>query len=199
MIVTAVAIPIAITAASMRRVRTAGRRNKVTCIRRKNRPFCCYKRYAGAADGASRPSLLPAGRCGRRLDRDDPRVRRSRRSDRLGGRLRRARGGDRRRPGHPVRRLRRLPAVQELLRVSMLSTPRPLPNRAAPVAGSAAVLALALPIFLVAGWRVAAWALAVVLWVAGQALGVLLARMRLGLSSLAASGVVAFGMMFRAI
>ena len=83
--------------------------------------------------------------------------------------------------------------------MSMLSTPRPLPNRAAPVAGSAAVLALALPIFLVAGWRVAAWALAVVLWVAGQALGVLLARMRIGLSSLAASGVVAFGMMFRAI
>jgi hypothetical protein len=81
----------------------------------------------------------------------------------------------------------------------ILSTPRPVPNRLTPVAGSAAVLVLALPIFIVAGWRIAGWALAVVLWIAGQGLGLLLVRLRIGLGNLAASGVLAFGMMFRAI
>src|SRR2546422_6849246 len=86
MIVIAVVIATAITRASIRRVRTAGRRNKVTSIRRKNAAFCCYKRYAGGADGAARPPLLSAGCCGRRLDRDDPGVCSPRRPDRLGNR-----------------------------------------------------------------------------------------------------------------
>jgi hypothetical protein len=81
----------------------------------------------------------------------------------------------------------------------ILSTPRPVPNRLTPIAASAAVLVLALPIFLVAGWRLAGWALAAVLWLAGQGLGLLLVRLRIGLGNLAASGVLAFGMMFRAI
>src|SRR5207249_6567797 len=51
---------------------------------------------------------------------------------------------------------------------------------------------------LLLGWRLAGWALAAVLWAGGQGLG-LLARLRLGLGNLAASGVLAFGMMFRAI
>jgi len=74
-----------------------------------------------------------------------------------------------------------------------------VPNRLTPIAASAAVLALALPIFLVAGWSLAGWALAAVLWLAGQGLGLLLVRLRIGLGNLAASGVLAFGMMFRAI
>jgi hypothetical protein len=81
----------------------------------------------------------------------------------------------------------------------VLSTPRPLPNRIVPVVAGAAVLLLALPIFLIAGWRVGAWGLATVLWLASQGLGLLLSHLRLGLNSIAASGVVAFGMMFRAI
>jgi len=81
----------------------------------------------------------------------------------------------------------------------ILTTPRPVPNRVTPIAAGAGILVLALPIFFVAGWRLGAWALAVVLWVAGQGLGVLLGRLRIGLGSLAASGVMAFGMMFRAI
>ena len=81
----------------------------------------------------------------------------------------------------------------------ILTTPRPVPNRVTPIAASAAVLVLALPIFLVAGWRLSAWALAAVLWLAGQGLGLLLVRLRIGLGNLAASGVLAFGMMFRAI
>ena len=42
------------------------------------------------------------------------------------------------------------------------------------------VIALALPVFLVAGWPLAGWALAAVLWLAGQALALLLARLRSG-------------------
>jgi hypothetical protein len=81
----------------------------------------------------------------------------------------------------------------------ILTTPRPAPNRVTPIVAGGAILVLALPVFLVAGWRLGAWTLAIVLWVAGQGLGMLLARLRIGLGSLAASGVMAFGMMFRAI
>ncbi len=80
-----------------------------------------------------------------------------------------------------------------------LATPRPLPARAVPIAGGALVIALALPVFALAGWDLRAWALAAVLWTGNQALGVVLRRLRTGAGNLAASGVVAFGMMFRAI
>lgn len=80
-----------------------------------------------------------------------------------------------------------------------LVTPRPVPGRFVPSAGAALVLAVALPVFAIAGWNLRAWALATVLWVGGQALALLLRRPRLGAANLAASGVVAFGMMFRAI
>ena len=78
-------------------------------------------------------------------------------------------------------------------------SPRPLPGRLVPIAGGALVVALALPIFALAGWDLRAWALAAVLWTGNQALGVVLRRLRTGAGNLAASGVVAFGMMFRAI
>src|SRR5215218_387532 len=76
--------------------------------------------------------------------------------------------------------------------------PRPLPQRTLPVA-AAVVVALALPIFLVAGWRVQGWALGAVLWVGSQALGWVLQRVGSGTGNLAAASVVAFGMMFRAV
>lgn len=78
-------------------------------------------------------------------------------------------------------------------------TPRPVPSRLLPALGGALVIVLALPVFALAGWRIAAWALAAVLWIGSQALALLLRRLRLGGGNLAASGVVAFGMMFRAI
>jgi hypothetical protein len=81
----------------------------------------------------------------------------------------------------------------------VLSTPRPLPNRVVPVVAGGAVLVLALPVFLIAHWRIGAWGLAAVLWLASQGLAFLLSHLRLGLNNIAASGVVAFGMMFRAI
>lgn len=80
-----------------------------------------------------------------------------------------------------------------------LTTPRPVPGRLVPVAGATLVLAFALPVFALAGWDLRAWALASVLWLGGQTLALLLRRPRLGAANLAASGVVAFGMMFRAI
>jgi hypothetical protein len=83
--------------------------------------------------------------------------------------------------------------------VGVFATPRPLPNRVIPPIAGGAAIALALPVFLVAGWRVSAWGLAAVLWTANQALTLLLARLKVGMANLAASGVVAFGMMFRAI
>ena len=53
--------------------------------------------------------------------------------------------------------------------------------------------------FLLAGWRVTGWALGAVLWVGSEALGWVLTRLRSRTGNLAAAGVVAFGMLFRAI
>lgn len=81
----------------------------------------------------------------------------------------------------------------------VLARPRPAPRRAAPIIAGGALILVALPIFLVAGWSMKSWLLAAVLWAASEGLGIALARMRLGMANLGSSGVVAFGMMFRAI
>jgi hypothetical protein len=85
------------------------------------------------------------------------------------------------------------------VRQAVWSTPRQVPGRALPIAAGGALIALALPIFLVADFPLAGWALAAVLWVAGQALGLLLARLQPGADNLAASGVVGIGRMVRVI
>jgi hypothetical protein len=81
----------------------------------------------------------------------------------------------------------------------VFSTPRPVPQRGLPIAAGGAVIALALPVFAIAGWPLRGWALAAVLWVAAQLLGLLLTRPRLGADNLAASGVVGIGMSLRTI
>lgn len=83
-------------------------------------------------------------------------------------------------------------------RVGILGAPRPIPQQRllAPAAG-ALVIALALPLVLVAGWPFAGWAVAALLWAGAQALGLLLARVKPSSENVAASGVLAFGMMFR--
>jgi hypothetical protein len=68
-----------------------------------------------------------------------------------------------------------------------------------PAAASAAVIALALPVFLVSGWSIGGWALAAVLWLAGEALGAWLARIPTGADELKKSGAVAVAMAFRGI
>lgn len=77
--------------------------------------------------------------------------------------------------------------------------PRAAPTHLLPAIAAAIVVALALPVFLLAGWRVQGWALGAVLWLGSQALGWVLQRLRTSTGNLAAAGVVAFGMMFRAI
>ena len=61
------------------------------------------------------------------------------------------------------------------------------------------MIALALPVFLIAGWRLSGWALGAVLWVGSEGFGALLSRLQGRTGNLAAAGVTAFGMLFRAI
>jgi hypothetical protein len=79
------------------------------------------------------------------------------------------------------------------------ATPRPIPSRFVPIAAGAAVIALALPVFAVAGWPLRGWALGAILWLGAQAIGLLLSRLSLGADNLAASGVRGVGMMFRPV
>jgi hypothetical protein len=84
------------------------------------------------------------------------------------------------------------------MRGGILATPRPVPGRLLPVAGGAIVLLIALPVFLIAGWRVSGWALGAVLWAGVQALNFLVARMRGSTGNLAAAGVQGFALFFKA-
>jgi hypothetical protein len=83
------------------------------------------------------------------------------------------------------------------VKTTALGAPRPVPGRLLPVAAGAGVIALALPVFLVAGWPVRGWAIAALVWIGVQGLGLLLARVRPSADNLAASSVLAFGMMGR--
>jgi hypothetical protein len=77
--------------------------------------------------------------------------------------------------------------------------PRTAPPTFLPTIAGAIVIVVALPIFLLAGWRVSGWAIGAVLWFGSEAFGAVLARLRTRTGNLAAAGVVAFGMLFRAI
>lgn len=81
----------------------------------------------------------------------------------------------------------------------ILSTPRPVPSRTLPLAAGAAVVALALPVFLAAGWPLAGWLVGGTLWAASRLLALLLTRLAPGDGTLAAGGVLGFGMSFRAL
>jgi hypothetical protein len=85
------------------------------------------------------------------------------------------------------------------MRGGILATPRPVPGRLLPVAGGGLVLLIALPLFLIAGWRVSGWALGAVLWAGMQALNLLVARLRERSGSLAAAGVQGFAVFFKAV
>jgi hypothetical protein len=83
--------------------------------------------------------------------------------------------------------------------MGIFTTPRPIPDRRWPAAAGTLVVALALPVFLAAGWSVASWGLAAALWVGGEVLAFALGRLPLGLDNLAASGMAGIGMTFRVI
>ena len=80
----------------------------------------------------------------------------------------------------------------------ILATPRPVPSRLLPAAGAALVLGVALVVFLVLGWNLSGWALGAVLWAGLEAVGFLLTRARVQTSGAASSGILAFGLMFKA-
>ncbi len=75
----------------------------------------------------------------------------------------------------------------------IFSTPRAMPSRLAPTIAGATVIALALPVFAVAGWPLEAWALAAVLWVGAQAFAFVLARLAGDPDNLAAAGMRGIG------
>jgi peptidoglycan/LPS O-acetylase OafA/YrhL len=75
----------------------------------------------------------------------------------------------------------------------IFSTPRPLPSRIAPTVAGGTIIALALPIFAVAGWPLQGWALAAVLWVAAELFALVLARLPNSPDNLAAAGMRGIG------
>ena len=81
----------------------------------------------------------------------------------------------------------------------LLSTPRPVPSRLLPMLAGTFVIVLALPIFLLADFPLAGWAIAAVLWAGSQGLTALLTRLRPATGNLAPAPVLALGMTFRAI
>jgi len=75
----------------------------------------------------------------------------------------------------------------------------PVPHGNRPIIASGIVVAAALPLFLIAGWPLAGWGIAAVLWVAAQLVGRVIRRMPLGVDNVPTSGVAAMGRMVRTI
>jgi hypothetical protein len=82
---------------------------------------------------------------------------------------------------------------------ALFSTPRPEPGHLLPALGGALLIVLALPVFFVFDLSIAGWALAAVLWCAVHGIDVVLTQTRSRTGNLAASGVQAFGLFFKAI
>jgi hypothetical protein len=82
---------------------------------------------------------------------------------------------------------------------STLLAPRPLPDRRLAIVAGGAVVALALPVFLVAGWPFLGWAFGAGLWLVSRLLDAVFSRIGIGEPTLRGSGLVAFGMMARGI
>lgn len=81
----------------------------------------------------------------------------------------------------------------------VFTTPRPIPGRLLPALAGSTVIALALPVFAVAGWPLDGWMLAAVLWIAAQAFAWLLTRLSLEAGNLAAAGMRGIGTSFKAV
>jgi hypothetical protein len=85
------------------------------------------------------------------------------------------------------------------MNAGIFSTPRPVPSRLGPTVAGGAVIALALPVFAVAGWPLSAWALAAVLWAAALTFSLVLARLPGDPGNLAAAGMRGIGTTSRAL
>jgi hypothetical protein len=80
----------------------------------------------------------------------------------------------------------------------IFSTPREAPSRVPPTLAGGAVVALALPVFAIAGWPLSGWALAAVLWAAALVFSLLLARLPGDRDNLAAASMRGIGTLSRA-
>jgi hypothetical protein len=87
----------------------------------------------------------------------------------------------------------------EPINTGIFSTPRPLPSRLGPSLAGGTIVALALPIFAIAGWPLRGWALAAVLWLASEIFALLLARLPNNPDNLAAAGMRGIGTTSRAL
>ena len=81
----------------------------------------------------------------------------------------------------------------------IFATPRPVPGRLIPALGGLLIVLLALPVFVLAGWDIAGWALGAVLWVGVEGIDLVLTRLRGRTANVAGSAVLAFGLSFKAI
>lgn len=81
----------------------------------------------------------------------------------------------------------------------IFSTPRSIPSRLAPTVAGGLVILLALPVYAVAGWPLAGWALAAVLWSGAEVFALVLARLPGGADNLAAAGMRGIGTTSRAL
>jgi hypothetical protein len=81
----------------------------------------------------------------------------------------------------------------------VFATPRPVPESRLPALGGTVAVVVALPVFLIGGWRLAAWGIAAGLWLVFLLIGALLRHLQLRSDNLAAAGLVAFGRMTRAV
>jgi hypothetical protein len=61
------------------------------------------------------------------------------------------------------------------------------------------VIALALPVFVLADWPLTGWALAAILWVGLHAIDLLVAQLKARSGNAVASGAQVFGMLFKAL
>ena len=85
------------------------------------------------------------------------------------------------------------------MRAGLFVTPRPVPGRLLPALGGFVIVLLALPVFLLADWDLAGWALGAVLWFGVEAIEFVLTRLRERTGNVAASAVLAFGLSFKAL
>jgi hypothetical protein len=85
------------------------------------------------------------------------------------------------------------------MRSGLLTTPRPEPAHLLPGLAGSLVILFALPLFLILGWSISAWAIAALLWLGVHALDFILRHARKDTGNLAASGMQAFGLFFKTL
>ena len=82
---------------------------------------------------------------------------------------------------------------------ALFSNPRSEPDHRLPALGGTVVLALLLPVVALAGWSVAGWGLAALLWFGLHGLDLFVSRARSKPGGVANSGIQAFALFFKLI